>query len=113
MNILQDLVNLSQELVIADIEYKYQSQLTKKLDTHSGNSGYFSVQTLLAITLRKTNRYPTISQELLDDMNDLGKECNKYKTKKLLRKLLRLKDFDLPMASTVLRFAVPKKTSNN
>lgn len=110
MNILQDLVNLSQELVIADIEYKYQSQLTKKLDTHSGN---FSVQTLLAITLRKTNRYPTISQELLDDMNDLGKECNKYKTKKLLRKLLRLKDFDLPMASTVLRFAVPKKTSNN
>src|SRR5690348_11963254 len=104
MKKLQDLSDLTEAFNQADTEYKYQPQLTKKLDNHSGD---FSEQTLLEIALWKTNRYPTISQDLLNDINDLRKSYNEDKARKLVRKLLELKGFDLPMASTVLRFAVP------
>ena len=106
MKKLQDLSDLTEALNKADKEYNYQPQLTKKLDNHSGD---FSEQTLLEIALWKTNRYPTISQDLLNDINDLRKNYSEEKAKKLLRKLLEMKGFDLPMASTVLRFAVPDK----
>lgn len=104
MKKLHDLSDLAEAFVKADTEYNYQPQLTKKLDNHSGD---FSEQTLLEIALWKTNRYPTISQDLLDAINDLRKGYSEDKARKLLRKLLELKGFDLPMASTVLRFAVP------
>jgi len=106
MKKLKDLTDLIESFSKADTEYNYQPQLTKKLDSHSGD---FSEQTLLEIALWKTNRYPTISQDFLDDINDLRKDYSEDKARKLLRKLLELKGFDLPMASTVLRFAVPDK----
>lgn len=104
MKKLNDLTDLTEAFSKAETEYNYQPQLTKKLDSHSGD---FSEQTVLEIALWKTNRYPTISQDLLDDINDLRKGYSEDKARELLRKLLELKGFDLPMASTVLRFAVP------
>jgi len=106
MKKLHDLSDLTEAFKKADTEYNYQPQLTKKLDNHSDD---FSEQTLLEIALWKTNRYPTISQDLLDDINYLRKGYSEDKARKLLRKLLELKGFDLPMASTVLRFAVPNE----
>lgn len=104
MKKLHDVTNLTEAYRKATTEYSYQPKLTKKLDSHSGD---FSEQTLLEIALWKTNRYPTITDDLLDDINDLRKGYSEDKARKLLRKLLELKGFDLPMASTVLRFAVP------
>lgn len=103
---LQDLSNLAEAFILADEKYNYQSHLTKKLDNLSSD---FSETTLLEIVLWKTNRYPTITQELIDDINDLRKSYSEEKSRNLLRKLLQkeIKGFDLPMASTVLRFAVP------
>lgn len=106
MNKLQNLTNLTEALEQAKTDYKYQKELTEKLDTHLGE---FSKMTLLEIALWKTNRYPTITDELLYDINDLRKSYNELKARKLLKKLLDLKGFDLPMASTVLRFAVPEQ----
>lgn len=108
MKKFQDLSNLTEAYIIADKEYRYQPHLTQKLDSHSGD---FSETTLLEIALWKTNRYPTITQDLLNDINDLRKSYSEEKSRNLLRKLLQkqIKGFDLPMASTVLRFAVPDK----
>lgn len=106
MKKLQDLTDFTEAFNIAEKGYSYQPQLTKKLDNHSGD---FSEQTLLEIALWKTNRYPAVSQDLLDDINDLRKSYSEEKARRLLRKLLDLKGYDLPMASTVLRFAVPDK----
>ena len=108
MKKIQDLTDFSVAFVKAKNDYKYQPQLTEKLDNHSSD---FSEQTLLEIALWKTNRYPTITQELLDAINDLRKNYSAEKARNLLRKLLEkeMKGFDLPMASTVLRFAVPSE----
>lgn len=106
MKKLQDLSDLTEAFITADKDYNYQPQLTAKLDN---NSGDFSEMTLLEIALWKINRYPTITQDLLDDINYLRKSYSDKKARNLLRKLLDLKGFDLPMASTVLRFAVPDK----
>jgi thermostable 8-oxoguanine DNA glycosylase len=88
--------------------YKYQPELTKKLDTHSGD---FSETNILEIVLWKTNRYPTITNALISDINELRKNCTEEKARKLLINLLdkKTKGFDLPMASTVLRFACPNE----
>jgi len=104
MKKLQDLSELTEAVITANKEYRYQPHLTQKLDSHSGD---FSETTLLEIALWKTNRYPTITQNLLDDINNLRKSYSEQKARNLLLKLLELKGFDLPMASTVLRFAVP------
>ena len=107
MKKLQDLSDLTAAFITADKDYKYQPQLTEKLDNLSGD---FSETTLLEIVLWKTNRYPTITQDLLDDINDMRKRYSEQKARNILRKLLQkeIKGFDLPMASTVLRFAVPE-----
>jgi thermostable 8-oxoguanine DNA glycosylase len=106
MRKLQGLSDLTETFIKADEDYNYQPQLTQKLDSHAGD---FSEATLLEIVLWKTNRYPTITQDLLDDINELRKSYSEEKARHLLRKLLQkeIKGFDLPMASTVLRFAVP------
>jgi thermostable 8-oxoguanine DNA glycosylase len=104
MKKLQDIYNFTEAFIKADKEYNYQPQLTEKLDNLIGD---FSEITLLEIALWKTNRYPTITQDLLYDINDLRKTYSYQKARDLLRKLVKLKGFDLPMASTVLRFAVP------
>jgi thermostable 8-oxoguanine DNA glycosylase len=88
--------------------YKFQPKLTKELDNLKGD---FTEITLLEIVLWKTNRYPTITQDILADINELRKSYSEEKAKELLRKLLQkeIKGFDLPMASTVLRFACPNE----
>jgi thermostable 8-oxoguanine DNA glycosylase len=94
------------ELNEAENGYKFQEELTEKLDKHIGD---FTKMTMLEIALWKTNRYPSITEELLADINQLRKNYNEEKAKNLLLNLLNQKGFDLPMASTVLRFALPKK----
>lgn len=106
MNKLHYLPDLTEALEKAKTDYKYQKELTDQLDTHSGD---FSKMTLLEIALWKTNRYPTITDDLLVGINDLRRKYSDEKARKLLRNLLDLKGFDLPMASTVLRFAVPNQ----
>lgn len=88
--------------------YKFQTKLTEELDNHKGD---FTEITLLEIVLWKTNRYPTITQNILNDINELRKNYSEEKAKDVLRKLIQKesKGFDLPMASTVLRFACPDK----
>lgn len=99
-------VDLDLKKEIAERNYKYQKNLTDKLDKHIGD---FSETTLLEIALWKTNRYPEISKELIESINDLRRNYTESKAKEVLRQLLSKKGFDLPMASTVLRFALPEK----
>ena len=106
MKKLQDIPNLPEAFIAANKAYCYQPQLTEKLDKHAHD---FSEITLLEIVLWKTNRYPTITQDLLEDINELRNSYNEQKARNLLSKLLKLRGFDLPMASTVLRFALPDK----
>lgn len=88
----------------AEKDYKFQPDLTKKLDNHTGE---FTETTLLEIILWKTNRYPDLTPALLADINDLRRDFSNDKARSLLTKLLQIRGFDLPMASTVLRFACP------
>ena len=87
-------------------QYKFQDKLTKKLDAQTED---FTEITLLEIVLWKTNRYPEINDQVLNGINDLRKDYTEEKMVSLLRSLLALPGFDLPMASTVLRFACPDK----
>src|SRR5687767_11885720 len=100
------LSDLLAEIVKAREEYKYQPKLTKRLDAFEGD---FTETTLLEIVLWKVNRYPQIDHDLLTAINDLRKEYTEEKARGLLRTLLskKHKGFDLPMATTILRFACP------
>lgn len=88
----------------AESRYKFQKRLTEKLANHKGA---FTETTLLEIVLWKTNRYPELSEPLLNAINDLRSSYTEEKARQLLRQLLGTKGFDLGMASTVLRFARP------
>jgi thermostable 8-oxoguanine DNA glycosylase len=93
-----------EDLLKAEIDYSFQEQLTKELDAKTDN---FDDVTFLKIVLWKTNRYPTLESETVAIINDLRRNYSLEKAKNALFHLLRLKGFDLPMASTVLRFACP------
>lgn len=86
--------------------YSYQQDLTAKLDSHEGD---FNEQTILEIVLWKTNRYPWVSPDVLRLVNDLRRNYEQEGAENALRGLLGSQGFDLPMASTVLRFACPKR----
>lgn len=88
----------------ADRDYNFQPRLTEKLDNYEGD---FSETTLLEIVLWKTNRYPDLNVHIIDGINSLRNAFSIDKSKIILKSLLALKGFDLPMASTVLRFASP------
>jgi thermostable 8-oxoguanine DNA glycosylase len=103
---LDSISDLQNGLKEAKSNYSYQDKLTKKLDAHKG---LFTYTTLLEIVLWKTNRYPEIKDDLIEDINDLRERYSKAKARNLLLKLLDCKGIDLPMASTILRFAVPDK----
>ena len=100
------LSQISEQITRAKSEYKYQPELTERLDAHEGE---FTEKTLLEIVLWKVNRYPQLNQELLTAINDLRKEYTEEKARRILKTLLskKHKGFDLPMASAVLRFACP------
>ena len=63
-------IDLKASDLIAEAEknYKFQPVLTTKLDNHRGD---FTEIILLEIVLWKTNRYPSISAELINDINSL------------------------------------------
>lgn len=105
---MKKITDLSNDWILklkeAEEEYNFQSVLTNKLDNHIGD---FTETTLLEIVLWKTNRYPDLSKNIINEINDLRKNYSEEKAKKVLLNLLNSKGFDLPMASTVLRFACP------
>jgi len=88
----------------ANAEYKFQPQLTSKLDTHIGE---FSELTVLEIVLWKVNRYPELNPDILKEINSLRLLYDEEQARIVLKELLVLRGFDLAMASTVLRFACP------
>jgi thermostable 8-oxoguanine DNA glycosylase len=108
MKKIANIKNLKKECEKAAKEYKYQPELTEKLDSQTEP---FTDVTLLEIVLWKTNRYPTIVKDIIDGINDLRQNYSEQKARDLLSKMLdkEVKGFDLPMASTVLRFAVPNE----
>ncbi|CAD7802558.1 hypothetical protein CHRY9390_00946 [Chryseobacterium aquaeductus] len=85
-------------------KFKYQKELTEKLDTKKDD---FTYETILEIVLWKTNRFPEINDDLIIKINELRKGYNESLSDNILIKLLDSKGFDLPMASTFLRFINP------
>lgn len=85
-------------------EFNYQKELTEKLDTKKDD---FTYETMLEIVLWKTNRFPEINDDLIIKINELRKGYNEKLSDYILIKLLNSKGFDLPMASTFLRFINP------
>jgi thermostable 8-oxoguanine DNA glycosylase len=98
--------NWEQNLKEAKNKYKYQPELTPELDN---NSEDFSYTTILEIALWKVNRYPTVTDELIDALNKVRKEPSRENAELVLDLLLsdEYRGYDLPMASTLLRFAAP------
>ena len=90
----------------AEDDYSFQESLTKELDSIEGD---FNETTLLKIVLWKTNRYPELEENTIQIINELKRNYSIEKAKTVLFHLLGLKGFDLPMASTVLRFACPNE----
>ncbi len=93
---------------IMDEEYKYQPELTKKLDNLEIED--FNRELFYEIILWKLNRFPQIDDELLEELKSLSKLKPKdhRKSEKILKKLLLSKGIALPMAATILRFINPK-----
>jgi thermostable 8-oxoguanine DNA glycosylase len=89
-------------------KFNYQQDLTKDLDSKSGD---FDEHLLNKIALWKVNRYFKLSNDLLKRLNDLKhvRPENYEECKDVLEELLDkgLKGIDLPMASTILRFRNP------
>ncbi len=100
---IKDLENV-QDLLSDLPEFKYQEKLTKKLDTKKDD---FTYETILEIVLWKINRFPEINEDLIARINELRKAYNADLSDYVLMKLLESKGFDLPMASTFLRFINP------
>jgi thermostable 8-oxoguanine DNA glycosylase len=88
----------------AATDYSFQDELTAELDRKTDD---FGEVTLLKIVLWKTNRYPKLESNTIQIINGLRENYSEDKAKAALLHLLNLKGFDLPLASTVLRFACP------
>jgi len=88
-------------------EYNYQPILTEKLDKLIVND--FDIAKLHEIILWKTNRYPEIDGDLINEVKKLSTLINgeHKKSKETIHKLLKTKGIALPMASTILRFINP------
>ncbi|MGE8433242.1 hypothetical protein [Chryseobacterium joostei] len=100
---LKNLENI-QDLLTELPKFAYQKKLTKKLDSKQDD---FTYETILEIVLWKTNRFPEVDDELILKINELRKGYNKNLADHILERLLNSKGFDLPMASTFLRFIDP------
>lgn len=83
---IEDLTdNLIGSLAKAESEYKFQKELTKKLDSHKED---FTEMTLLEIVLWKTNRYPSVGTEIIEKINFLRKNYSEDGARSLLGELL-------------------------
>ncbi len=88
-------------------KFDYQEALTAKLDDMEGD---FNENIINEIVLWKVNRAPQLQPETLALLNKIDKgtvEINEDLTRKILAQLLAAPGFDLPMASTLLRFKNP------
>ena len=88
-------------------DYNYLPEQTSELDNMDIN--LFDREKLYEIILWKLNRFPEISNELIDKLKKLS-ELNKgehRQAKKTIEELLKSKGVALPMASTILRFMNP------
>ena len=94
---------------IENLDYKYQPELTKKLDNIDSD---FDQGLINEIVLWKTNRYSWIDDKTIKLINQIkkdDKEINLDLTKEILKNLLdkSQKGFRLAMVSTILRFKNP------
>lgn len=92
---------------LTEYNYDYQSELTSKLDTLSGD---FNQSIINEIILWKINRYAKIDDEALfylNKINNNDRKINVSLTRKVLEKLLLTKGIRLPIASSILRFKNP------
>ena len=87
--------------------YTYQNELTQKLDALK--SSELNRNTLYEIVLWKLNRFPIISDKLLEKAKTLGKLQPKQHpdARPVIEELLKCNGIALPMASTILRFINP------
>jgi thermostable 8-oxoguanine DNA glycosylase len=90
-----------------DFEFKYQLDLTSKLDLSISE---FDQNSINEIVLWKVNRYVSLSPDSLNHLNSIDRDSKSLdieQTKKVLTCLLNTKGIQLPMASTILRFRNP------
>ena len=89
-------------------EYKYQTELTEKLDNLEDSP--LSQEILNEIVLWKVNSYVSISESLLEKIERVKnlKQGEHKKASLVIELLLNLRGVDLAMASTILRFRNPK-----
>ena len=93
-----------------NVEYKYQNELTAKLDNLNSD---FDQNIINEIVLWKVSRYALLDTETLSLINQISKndtELNHKLTNEILSRLLNneQKGVRLAMASTILRFKNPK-----
>lgn len=86
--------------------YRYQSRLTKELDSRTGDLDQLAVN---EIVLWKVNRYAPLSPDTLAKINALAKtKTGAHRgAEDCLKALLGEAGVDLPMASSLLRFRNP------
>ena len=92
------------KIQLSEYNYEYQSELTKKLDSISGN---FNQSIINEIILWKVNRYAKIEDDTLIYLNQIKKSdriIDISLTSKILEKLLLTKGIRLPIASSILRY---------
>ncbi|MCJ7650243.1 MAG: hypothetical protein MUP85_16665 [Candidatus Lokiarchaeota archaeon] len=95
------------KIQLSEYNYEYQSELTAKLDSISGN---FNQSIINEIILWKVNRYAKIEDDTLIYLNQIKKSNRKIDislTRKILEKLLLTKGIRLPIASSILRYKNP------
>ena len=90
-------------------KYKYQEELTPKLDELEAD---FNQEIINEIALWKVNRYVLMQEDTLELLNKIKKSDDKLNedlTKQILERLLEKhqKGIQLAMASTILRFKNP------
>lgn len=88
-------------------EYSYLRELTVKLDALKPED--LDIKTFYEIVLWKLNRFPSIQDDLLDELKKVGtlKPRQHREAKPVLNKMLKSPGIALPMASTILRFLNP------
>lgn len=88
-------------------DYNYQRELTVKLDALKPED--LDVKTFYEIVLWKLNRFPSIQDDLLDELKKVGtlKPTQHREAKSVLHGMLKSPGIALPMASTILRFLNP------
>ncbi|MGK0391511.1 MAG: endonuclease III [Maribacter sp.] len=92
------------QIVDSDYEFKYQEELTKKLDADHSD---FDQDRLNEIILWKVSKYARFSEEIISALNSMSTDSegiDSEKTRSVLKMLLETKGVGLPMASTILRF---------